>query len=139
MTLSSQIAVSPRSGGRAGSFPVMSRLSGGAGRGFCFVLCINAKRRWNNSDVHVGRGRREFRQGYYCPECKKYVAIALDRHMMNTHLEFGQLWRCPVEWCAVWEGSVRDCLDHLREKHGGSQFAALKNLGKFFPPMDCPP
>ena len=27
-----------------------------------------------------------------------------------------------------------DCLDHLRGKHGGSQFMELKNLGKFFPP-----
>ena len=53
--------------------------------------------------------------------------------MMNNHLELGQLWRCPVDWCAVWKGSVADCLDHLREKNGGSQFVALKNLGKFFP------
>ena len=72
------------------------------------------------------------------PECKQDVAIALDRHMMNTHLELDQLWRRPVEWCAVWKGSVRDCLDHLWEKHGGSQFAALKNLGKFFPPWTVP-
>ena len=72
-------------------------------------------------------------------QCKEYVATALDRHMMNNHLELGQLWRCSVEWCAVWKGSVGDCLDHLREKHGGSQFVALKNLGKFFPPMDCYP
>ena len=58
--------------------------------------------------------------------------------MMNNHLELGQLWRCLVEWCAVWKDLVRDCLDHLREKHGGSQFAALKNLGKFFPPWTVP-
>ena len=31
----------------------------------------------------------------------------------------------------AWEG---DYLVHLREKHGGSQFVALKILGKFFPP-----
>ena len=86
------------------------------------------------------RPERAFRQGHpgYCPECKQDVAITLDRHMMNTHLELGQLWRCPVEWCTVWKGSVRDCLDHLREKHGGSQFDALKNLGKFFPPWTVP-
>ena len=69
----------------------------------------------------------------YCPQCKEYMTGALDRHMMNNHLELGQLWRCPVEWCAVWKGSVGDCLDHMRGKHGGSQCLALKNLGKFFP------
>ena len=41
---------------------------------------------------------------------------------------------CPVEWCAVWKGSVSDCLGHLHEKHGGSQYVAIKNMAKFFPP-----
>ena len=36
--------------------------------------------------------------------------------------------------CAVWKGSVRACLEHLSEKHGGSSFFALKNVAKFFPP-----
>ena len=56
------------------------------------------------------------RPGYY-PQCKEYVTSALDRHMTNNHLELGQLWRCPVEWCAVWKGSVGA---HLRGKHDGS-------------------
>ena len=133
MTLSSNISVPPRNGGQAGSYPMTSLLPGGVGRGICFALCINAKRRWRNSTIW-DRPEREFRQGHpgYCPQCKEYVAIALDRHKMNNHLELGQLWRCPVEWCAVWKGSVRDCLDHFREKHGGSQFAALQNLGNIF-------
>ena len=38
----------------------------------------------------------------YCPQCKEYVTGALDRHMMKNHLELGQLWWCPVEWCAVY-------------------------------------
>ena len=50
--------------------------------------------------------------------------------MMNNHLKLGQLWWCSVEWCAVWKGS----LAHLQKKHGGSQYAALNNLGKFIPP-----
>ena len=54
--------------------------------------------------------------------------------MVNSHLELGQLWRCPVEWCTVWKGSVRDCLGHLNDKLGGSTFFALKNVAKFFPP-----
>ena len=53
------------------------------------------------------RPEREFRQrlpGYF-PECKEYVAITLDRHMMNTHLELGQLcppWTVPRDfWLAA--------------------------------------
>ena len=48
--------------------------------------------------------------------------------MVNSHLELGQLWRCPVEWCAVWKGSVRDCLGHLNDKHGGSTFFVLSSM-----------
>ena len=58
--------------------------------------------------------------------------------MMNVHLELGQLWRCPVEWCTVWKGSVSDCLGHLQSKHGRSQYIALKNIAKFFPPWTVP-
>ena len=68
------------------------------------------------------------------PVCEVRIDSALDAHMLNFHLELAQLWRCPVEWCAVWKGSVRPCLDHLTEKHGGSTFFALKNVAKFFPP-----
>ena len=32
------------------------------------------------------------------------------------------------------EGSVSDCLEHLHDKHGGSEYFALKNVVKFFPP-----
>ena len=34
----------------------------------------------------------------------------------------------------MWKGSVSDCLSHLHDKHGGSQYVAMRNLGKFFPP-----
>ena len=43
-----------------------------------------------------------------------------------------------MEWCTVWKGSVSDCLGHLHEKHGGSQYVAMNNLGKFFPPWTVP-
>ena len=55
----------------------------------------------------------------YCPECKTRTAGSLDSHMMCCHLGLGQLWRCPVEWCAVWKGSVRECRDHFNDKHSG--------------------
>ena len=54
--------------------------------------------------------------------------------MMNYHLELGQLWWCPAEWCAIWKGTVSDCLGHLDDKHGGSQYFALKSVAKLFPP-----
>ena len=38
----------------------------------------------------------------YCPECKTRTEGSLDSHMVCYHLGLGQLWRCPVEWCAVW-------------------------------------
>ena len=43
-----------------------------------------------------------------------------------------------MKWCIVWKGSVSDCLSHLHEKHGGSQYVAMNNLGKFFPPWTVP-
>ena len=58
MTLSSRISTPLRNGGQAGSYPVLSLLSGGAGRGFCFALCIDARRRWKNSAIPVKTSRR---------------------------------------------------------------------------------
>ena len=69
----------------------------------------------------------------FCSICKEDITSALDIHMSNSHVELGQLWRCPVEWCAVWKGSVSDCLGHLHEKHLGSEYVAIKNIAKFFP------
>ena len=70
----------------------------------------------------------------FCPVCEDWIESALDMHMINEHLEMAQLWRCPVEWCVVWKGSVRACQEHLSEKHGGSSLINLKNVAKFFPP-----
>ena len=33
----------------------------------------------------------------FCCICEIWIESALDVHMTNA-----QLWRCPVEWCAVW-------------------------------------
>ena len=70
----------------------------------------------------------------FCAICNVDIESALDVHMTGYHLELGQLWRCPVEWCAVWKGSVNDCVGHFNEKHGGSAFFELKNVQRFFPP-----
>ena len=70
----------------------------------------------------------------FCSIFRVHIESALNVHMMGSHLELGQLWRCPVEWCAVWKGSVSDCLYHFNEKHGGLAFFALKNVTRF--PLD---
>ena len=70
----------------------------------------------------------------FCPVCEVWIESALDVHMLNFHLGLAQLWRCPVEWCAMWKGSVRASMEHLSEKHGGSSLFALKNVAKYFPP-----
>ena len=81
------------------------------------------------------RSDRAFRHNApgFCAVCDVKVDSALAVHMVTFHLALAQLWRCPVEWCMVWKGSVRACLEHLNEKHGGSTFFVLKNVAKLFP------
>ena len=66
-----------------------------------------------------------------CPQCGAHINANLARHIMDFHLELGQLWRCPVEWCSVWKGTTQDCMDHLRISHHAME---LKTLGRYFPP-----
>ena len=74
---------------------------------------------------YTGRG--------YCPVCKTKSDDGLDTHMMCHHLDLGQLWRCPVEWCAVWKGSVRECRDHFNDIHSGSETIDFDKVSKAFP------
>ena len=69
----------------------------------------------------------------YCPECKTRTDSSLELHMMCCHLGLGQLWRCPVEWCAVWKGSVRECRDHFNDKHSGSVTLDFEKVSMSFP------
>ena len=82
------------------------------------------------------RADKVFRYGGpgFCGVCDTRIYSALDAHMIAYHLELGQLWRCPVTWCAVWKGSGRACLEHLAEKHGGSTLDVTTKVAKFFPP-----
>ena len=52
------------------------------------------------------RADKVFRYGGlgFCGVCNIRIYSALDAHMIASHLELGQLWRCPVTWCAVWKG-----------------------------------
>ena len=127
MTLWSRTLLLPRHGGRVVCYPVMSLLSADGGRKSCFGPCGNVWWIWSSSAGILIAGR----SGNFdtiSRVCQEQVATALDRHMMNVHLELEQLWRCPVEWCTVWKGSLSDCLSHLHEKHGGSQYVAMNNL-----------
>ena len=80
------------------------------------------------------RSDKVFRYRGYCGVCDIRIHSPLDAHMVACHLELGQLWRCPVTWCAVWKGSGHACLEHLGEKHGGSMLEIKTNVAQFFPP-----
>ena len=67
-----------------------------------------------------------------CPHCGVYIMSNLALHIMDQHLELGQLWRCLVEWCTVWKGYVKECLNHLCGKHDGAQFLDM-SIEKFPP------
>ena len=93
--------------------------------------CIVGRRTWSASVGTPGRDRT----GHFVIVARDIApSVTKDAHMDVFHLELAQLWRCPVEWCAVWKGSVCECLEHLAEKHGGSTFVAMENVGKFFLP-----
>ena len=79
---------------------------------------------------YAGRG--------YCPVCQTKSDEGLDTHMMCQHLALGQLWRCPVEWCAVWKGSVRECRDHFSDKHRDSETVNFDKVSKIMPSWTVP-
>ena len=112
---------------------------------------IGLRQRWPRAVFHIMRERcvelEDLRRKAYrgdqsayrytgrgfCPICETKTDYALDSHMMCNHLDLGQLWRCPVKWCAVWKGSVRECRDHFNEKHSGSETIDLDKVSKAFP------
>ena len=73
-----------------------------------------------------------------CTICKTVVDGSLAVHMTEFHLELGQLWRCPVEWCVVWKGTVKECREHFDEKHGGSATLDFGSVPKPFAPWTVP-
>ena len=117
---------------------------------------IALRRRWPKAMFQVMRERgtemeRLRRQAYRrpewvyrhaqpgcCPVCKTMTESSLESHMMCCHLDLGQLWRCPVEWCAVWKGSVRECREHFNDKHSGSVTLDFENVSRSFPPWTVP-
>ena len=107
----------------------------GAGRRLCSALCVVGRRMWSASAVTP----RKERTRCFATVDRVFVAsVILECTQLWTpiacHLELAQLWRCPVEWCTVWKGSGRACLEHLAEKHRGSMLVATTNVAKFFSP-----
>ena len=56
------------------------------------------------------------------------------RHVSTSHLDLGQLLRCPVSWCTVWKGTPQDCVDHVSGAHDVPSVIKSTNLDRFFPP-----
>ena len=71
------------------------------------------------------------------PNCGMYVISNLSRHIIDFHLELGQLWRCPVGWCSVWKGTAHDCIDHLRGKHNETENAGESSFPLGSDSGDC--
>ena len=116
--------------------PGMSLRSADGGRRLCFRPCGGVQRMWSGSVgflVVVWSGSFGTISQDFALCVRRKLPLPWTYIMMNVHLELGQLWRCPVEWCTVWKGSVSDCLGHLQNKHGGSQYMATKNLLGLYP------
>ena len=46
-----------------------------------------------------------------CSYCNKWIKCDMYHHMAMYHLDLTQLWRGPVSWCTVWQGTPQDCMD----------------------------
>ena len=68
-----------------------------------------------------------------CTHCGKNIQMDLGKHIASYHLELAQLWRCPVMWCTVWNGTAQDCIDHMRRVHKVPLSVKAANLAKYFP------
>ena len=73
---------------------------------------------WLQQDLDTMRAeaRKRFRNAKLgkCSECHKWIKCDIYRHVATYHLDLAQLWRCPVSWCTVWQGTPQDCMDHVR-------------------------
>ena len=70
-------------------------------------------------------------------QVRQHSGQAVQRQKRSAYMTIeqllGQLWRYPVEWCAVWKGSVRECRDHFNDKHSGSATLDFEEESKSFP------
>ena len=73
-------------------------------------------------------------QSGLCTYYGKFILQDLGRHVACYHLDLAQLWRCPVSWCTVWQGTLQDCIDHMRKAHSVPATVKVANLVRWFPP-----
>ena len=69
-----------------------------------------------------------------CRFCGKVIRVDMYRHVARLHLDFVQLWRCPIAWCTTWKGSPQDCLEHLMNGHDASWISKTASIEKYAPP-----
>ena len=69
-----------------------------------------------------------------CEFCGTMIRCDMYRHVACCHLEFAQLWRCPVAWCTVWKGAPQDLMDHVRGSHKVSEEVQHIKLETLIPP-----
>ena len=72
------------------------------------------RRRWPSS-LFMEMYKRQADMETMCRACKREFDTEFGGgwagfHIIDYHLELGQLWRCPVEWCSVWQGSAASCV-----------------------------
>ena len=70
----------------------------------------------NELDAMCTAAKKRFRNPWPgdCLYCGKWIKCDMYRHVSTYHLDLGQLWRCPVSWCTMWNGTSQDCMDHVR-------------------------
>ena len=69
-----------------------------------------------------------------CPHCGRVTVSSMTRHVMAYHLDLAQLWLCPVPWCSIWKGTVKDCVYHVGLRHHRSMLVKASKIGKCFSP-----
>ena len=90
--------------------------------------------------IYLEQLRHECRESYshvqsgLCTHCGKYIRQDLGRHVACFHLDLAQLWRGPVSWCTVWQGTQQDCIDHTCRAHIVPATAKASNMARWFPP-----
>ena len=73
-------------------------------------------------------------QSGLCTYYGKFIRQDLGRHVACYHLDLAQLWRWLVSWCTVWQGTLQDCIDHMRKAHSVPATVKAANLVRWFPP-----
>ena len=85
----------------------------------------------------TGRGCHQmFRQKHLmpCTFCGTIIKSDMYRHVARRHLQFAQLWRCPMSWCTVWRGTPQDLMDHILDGHNVPREIKRASLQRLFPP-----